>query len=79
MSNVIYIEDHRPIDQRIQIARRLFRIQNGSFLEQLPKVEELKRDGQESYLFSQEDSELEKLAKLALNTANSMRDDDDNV
>jgi hypothetical protein len=79
MGKLIYIENYQSMDTRIRVMRKLFRAEHGSFLEALPTGEKLKRDGQEIDFPSRVDNEADKLAKLALNTARSMRDEEDDL
>jgi len=80
MGELIYIEDYQSMDTRIRVMRKLFRANHGSFLEQLPNEEKLRRDGQDltldsKKLWAQDDDSIDKLARLALNTAKSIKDE----
>lgn len=82
MGKLVRLDDYRSIGERIRIMRRL--CGGESFLEQLPEIikdlpeeEKLKRDGQEFEQIHETDSPADKLAKLALNTARKMREEED--
>ena len=73
MGKILELDLFRPMDQRIQIMKRFNK--NGRFLEQMAIPEDL-RESEYPFQFHQADSEIDKLIKLALNTANEIRKDE---